>query len=99
MTVPRLAYLAGLALLLLAGAFLLTDHLLAPPPGVTEENARRIRPGMSRAWTERVLGPPADAVYCGGALQFAYWRGPACRVWVRFEDGDRAARVKSFPAR
>src|SRR5262245_61466194 len=47
-------YLTGLALLLLAGAFLLTDRLLYPP-GITEANVKRIRPGMTLAQVERLL--------------------------------------------
>src|SRR5262245_7587302 len=43
---PRLVSVTGWALLVLAGAFLLTDALLWRP-GVTEANARRIRVGMT----------------------------------------------------
>src|SRR5262249_19238177 len=55
---PRLAYFTGLALLLVAGAFLLTDALLWEP-GVTARNARLVKPGMTLAQVERVLGGPA----------------------------------------
>ncbi len=48
-------YCSGLALLLLTGAFLLTDRLLYPP-GPTERNVRRIRPGMTLATVEGLLG-------------------------------------------
>jgi hypothetical protein len=54
---PRLTYFAGLALLAVAGAFLLTDRLLTPPPGVTEANVKRIREGMRLAEVEAILGP------------------------------------------
>src|SRR5262245_51878302 len=57
---PRLVYLTGVALLLLAGAFLLTDRLVRPP-GITEANVKRIRPGMTPTAVERLLGGPATA--------------------------------------
>ena len=49
-------WLAGLALVV--GALLLTDALLWAP-GLTEGNVRRIRPGMSLAEVEALLGGPA----------------------------------------
>jgi hypothetical protein len=53
-------YLAGLALILLAGAFPLTDALLTPLPGVTEANARRIRHGMNLERVEAMLGEKGE---------------------------------------
>src|SRR5262245_55566628 len=55
---PRLVYWAGWALLLVAGAFLLTDALTWTP-GVTERNARRVRPGMTLPEVEALLRGPA----------------------------------------
>jgi hypothetical protein len=40
------------------GALLLTDALLRTP-GLTEDNVRRIRPGMTLAEVEALLGGPA----------------------------------------
>jgi hypothetical protein len=51
-----LLWLAGLALV--AGALLLTDRLLWRP-GLTEDNVRRIRVGMTLAEVEALLGGPA----------------------------------------
>ena len=51
---PRLASFAGVALLLVGGALLLTDALLAPP-GVTEANARRIQKAMALERVEAIL--------------------------------------------
>src|SRR5262249_36771238 len=51
-----LLWLAGLALVI--GALLLTDRLLWAP-GLTEDNVRRIRPGMPLAEVEALLGGPA----------------------------------------
>src|SRR5262245_44714857 len=86
---PRLTYFSGLALLLLAGAFLLTDHLLAPAPGVTEANALRVRKGMSWAWVERVLGGPAteEVDFLDG--RFGVWAAGAGLVAVEFDPAGR----------
>jgi hypothetical protein len=51
---PRLVYLLGLGMILVALAFLVTDRLLYPP-GITEANMRRIRPGMTRREVERIF--------------------------------------------
>jgi hypothetical protein len=53
---PKLVYLSALALLLLAGTFLLTDRLVRPP-GVTEANTKLIKPGMTARWVQHLLGP------------------------------------------
>src|SRR5262245_11882544 len=45
----------GLALLLLAGVFLLTDRLVYPP-GPTERNVKRVREGMTLPTVERLRG-------------------------------------------
>jgi hypothetical protein len=44
---PRLVYFTGLALILVAGAFLLTRELTWQP-GVTAGNVARIRKGLTR---------------------------------------------------
>jgi hypothetical protein len=51
-----LLWLAGLALVV--GALFLTDRLLWQP-GLTEDNVRRIRPGMTLAEVEALLDGPA----------------------------------------
>jgi hypothetical protein len=51
-----LLWLAGVALVV--GALLLTDRLLWQP-GLTEGNVRRIKPGMTLAEVEALLGGPA----------------------------------------
>jgi hypothetical protein len=79
---PKRAYLwlAGLALVALA--LLLTDRLLWQP-GLTEDNVRRLRPGMTLAEVEALLGGPAADTFEMPADWPAYrWR----RKWK-----DRAA--------
>jgi hypothetical protein len=51
----RAVPLAGLVVLLAAGAF-----VACPPERVTRANFYRIAPGMSRAEVEAILGPPGD---------------------------------------
>ncbi len=74
----------GLALLMLAGAFLLTDALLWEP-GVTEWNVQRIRPGMTFEEVEALLG--AHGFLAGGnrnaQKQEAWvWDGQSGFAWV-----------------
>jgi hypothetical protein len=96
-----LTYFTGLALLLLAGAFLLTDHLLTPPPGVTEVNAQRIKAGMSRAWAERILGgPPALEVPVNRYRSHGYWYDGAGLVGVEFDaEGQANLRAVFTPVK
>jgi hypothetical protein len=51
-----IAVVAGLALLVGAGAFVLWPR----PDRITRENLGRIRDGMSLAEVEAILGPPGD---------------------------------------
>src|SRR5262245_46389648 len=83
-------YCSGLALLLLAGAFLQTDRLVRPP-GVTEANVQRIRPGMSLAAVETTLGRKADGrtgefmgVHPDGTAELVHWQegDGLVLVWV-----------------
>jgi hypothetical protein len=96
-----LLWLAGLALVV--SALLLTDRLLWHP-GLTEANVRRLRPGMTLAEVEALLGGPAketiDWQAEGGpsparrARRHRLWQAPrAARVSL---GGARDAR---WPAR
>ena len=90
---PRraLLWLAGLALVV--GALLLTDRLLWAP-GLTEDNVRRLRLGMTLAEIEALLGGPTAALLRGKSLK------PSVRVgkltsWsrrVRLTVGNRSHR-------
>jgi hypothetical protein len=55
---PKRAYLWLVGAALAVGALLLTDRLLWAP-GLTEDDVRRIRPGMTLAEVEGLLGGPA----------------------------------------
>jgi hypothetical protein len=94
---PRSVYLLGLGLLLVAGAFLITDSLLWRP-GVTEANLRRVREGMTLAAVQATLGepgalerdikfplPPDGRVV--GELHAREWAGDRGRILVWFDAG------------
>ncbi len=51
-------YLLGIAMVLVALAFVITDGVLGSGPGVTEANVRRIRVGMTLQEVEAILGGP-----------------------------------------
>jgi len=56
---PRGVYLLGLGIALVALGLAFTDWALSLPPGVTEANVKRIRPGMTVAEVAALLGGPA----------------------------------------
>ena len=81
-----LLWLTGLALVALA--LLLTDWLLWAP-GLTEDNVRRIKPGMTLAEVEALLGGPAADTFEMPADFPAYrwqreWRAEGAVVDVQF---------------
>jgi hypothetical protein len=59
----RRIYLLGIVIILVAGAFLITDGVLGQRPGVYEANARRIRKGMTARQVEAILGPPTACIW------------------------------------
>src|SRR5262249_13549920 len=64
---PRLVYLLGVGIGLVAVAFALTCQILGPAPGVTEANAKRIQKGMALPEVEALLG--------GAAKRTKEWSG------------------------
>src|SRR5262245_42543970 len=99
---PRLVYWSGVALMLVAGAFLLTDALLWRP-GITEANARRLRPGMALEEVKAILGEAGVGVDFTGhparrqPLIPRLWSGRGGAVWVYVNDEGRAASVHWSP--
>jgi hypothetical protein len=68
-TVWRLAWVGG-ALCLVGLAFGVTVRLLGPePPGVTEANVKKIRPGMDLQEVEAILGGPGHLNISAGGLR------------------------------
>jgi hypothetical protein len=98
----RRVYLLGVGLVLVALALAFTDRAVRPPfgPGVTEANARRIRPGMTLAEVEKrfgarrkqvsVLWRRSDRAYLGCRR---WWEGERVRIKVVFGQDDRVANV------
>src|SRR5262245_57941083 len=71
---PRLTYLAGVALVLVGGALALTHELLGLWPGVNERNVRRIKEGMTLQEVEAILGGPAHRrLFIGGVTSLTSW--------------------------
>jgi hypothetical protein len=83
----RQVYLLGVGMMLVALAFVATDWMIGPSPGVTEANARRIKPGMTLGEVEAILG--ARGLWLGDGtgsfhLPEPYlWTGPDGRVVVK----------------
>jgi hypothetical protein len=82
-----LVVLAGLAVVVAAGAivFVLWPE---PPSRITRENFERIRPGMTQAEVEAILGPPGDyRTRLGETECWDAWKpdpadyGPAVAIW------------------
>jgi hypothetical protein len=54
----RWVYLLGVGMALVALAFLVTEQLTTPPPGVTVANCERIRVGMTFEQVKALFGEP-----------------------------------------
>jgi hypothetical protein len=100
---PRLVYLLGVGIGLVAIAFALTYQLLTPPPGVTLENVRRVQPGMSRDQVERLLGGPGKQAvilrYGPVCPHELTWVGRDCVLFVTFDDHWRVEVAAPIDAR
>jgi hypothetical protein len=92
-------YLLGVGLALVALALAVTDWALSLQPGVTQRNVNRIRPGMTRAQVESILGNRgARADYDGFLGGFNLrWTGESGSVLVQFSR-DGAAYEASWQA-
>jgi hypothetical protein len=94
-----LLWLAGLALVV--GALFLTDELLWQP-SLTQDNVRRIRPGMTLAEVGSLLGGPAtsemdmrdeQAAVAKGYRWLRHWQAKCALVAVQFFPDGRVMAV------
>jgi hypothetical protein len=84
----RGVYLLGVSIAVVALAFAVTDWVIGPTPGVTETNARRIKPGMTLREMEAILGARGVGMVDapGSTIFFSrYWTGPNGRVVVKLD--------------
>src|SRR5215475_11121277 len=65
--------------------------LTRPAPGVTEENARLLRKGMTLEQVEQLLGSPGDTAWLKDPPEFYwyFWCNDTLRVYAVFDDTDR----------
>jgi hypothetical protein len=99
----------GLALVALALALAFTDWALTFQPGVTEANAKRLRPGMTLDEVRAVMGERGYCLDCFSvkALQRFrqiypvpwVWRNAECIVVARCDVNGRIERVSWAPIR
>jgi hypothetical protein len=99
-----LVALAGLAVVVAAGAVVLWPRL-EPPSRITQENCDQIREGMHQADVEAILGPPGDYTMAGPSNTFfdthgpiithqgggvsCFWVGDRAIAYVVFDEYDR----------
>lgn len=80
---------------LISGAIfgVLAAYLLWPAtsfsPGLTEENAYRLRPGMSVIETEKILGPPLERRVSADGTVILDWRNGTDHLYARFLPADK----------
>src|SRR5262245_28218837 len=79
-------FLFGAAMALLAVGFTLTDRLIDRMPGVTAANVRRIKPGMTPAQVDALLGRYGS--YDEGDIV----RGGRVRHWWQHDHGSATVR-------
>jgi hypothetical protein len=80
---------------LISGAIVavgLAAYLLWPKtpfsPGLTEENAFRLRPDMSMSETEAILGPHSERLVWADGTVYLVWRNGTASLDARFPRGD-----------
>jgi hypothetical protein len=111
MTPRRLLVLAAVALALSAGG--LAWHLARPEPVITEERARSIQVGMTKAEVAALLGGPAGdyaanavVTYLRGSVggdatgyyQGTNWWGRGGMIQVQFSEEGRVESAAYYPA-
>jgi hypothetical protein len=71
--------------------------LVGPQDRITERNCNRIKPGMSAAEVEDILGRKPDAVITVGGVELQRtWIGRTGAIDVTFDDNDRVVSRMPF---
>ena len=71
--------------------------LVVPPDRITERNCNRIKPGMSPAQVEDILGRKPDAVITVGGIELQRtWIGRTGSIDVAFDDDGRVVSRMPF---
>ena len=86
---PKLVYMTAIGLLLVSGAFLLTERFVCPP-GPTEANVQRIWPGMAYSRAKAILGGEnPSAIADRGSHHGCAWLGEGgyASLWVEWPSG------------
>jgi hypothetical protein len=83
--VSRRVYLLGLGLALVALGLVVIEGALGPPPGVTKENARRVRKGMTFGEVDAILGGHAHPADQLSPHEHYIWVSRGGCVWVDFD--------------
>ncbi len=86
---------SGLALLGVAGVGLL-DWITSPAPGVTWENFRRLREGMTLEHAETLLGKPA-MVRFNSELEIVRWQGEGIVIRLSCYLNERLRGGEAYP--
>jgi hypothetical protein len=94
---PRTVFLIGVALCLVAVAFVVTCAVVGPAPGVTAANVRRVREGMTVAEVDARLG--VAGVHLGDwAGRMAVWYGSNGQAVAWLDDDGKVVRVEFRPS-
>jgi hypothetical protein len=100
----RRVFLLGVGLALVALALAFTDWALSLRPGVTEANAKRLRPAMTLDEARAIMGERGACL--DGSVRFRQivpvswvWRSAGCAVVAHCDVNDRIERVAWAPIR
>jgi hypothetical protein len=93
----RLLLGAGMVALLGVAGFVLFVWLTTPTPGVTWENFRRLRVGMSLEDVEQMLGRQEQSMEWGFGAATRYWWGEDVVVDLTFDTDQRLLNGTASP--
>jgi hypothetical protein len=98
----RWVFLLGIGIAVLALAFVVTDCVIGPTPGVTEANVRRIKPGMTWSEVNATFGASGELSLLNLLLRhddsaiIYRWEGPNGVAIARFGNGIERPKIVEF---